>query len=35
MDAMQLYPQEIHVKFLLNHRKNLWVKKNSENSDWL
>ena len=32
MTAMQLYPQEIHAKFLLNHMENLLMKKNnSEN----
>ena len=32
MTAMQLYPEEIHAKFLLNHRENLLIKKNnSEN----
>lgn len=26
MNAMQLYPRETYVKFLLNHRKNLLMK---------
>ena len=33
MNAMQLYPQKIHVKFLLNNRENLLMKKNGENRD--
>ena len=27
MNALQLYPQEIHDKFLLNHIENLLIKK--------
>ena len=32
MNTMQSYPWENHVKFLLNHRENLFMKKD-ENRD--
>ena len=30
MNAMQLYPQEIHGKFLLNHKENLLLERTVE-----
>ena len=31
MNAMQLYPQEIHIKFLLNHMETILIKQKENN----